>query len=104
MKQRKNPIRFREAWQGIRALLEDPDDTAQVFKIIRALSGNAGERQFQRFLASEHGPTILAEKRSLVFETPCTPLPFGDSARRRRRSLQQSSADPQALSSRRAVL
>ena len=66
MKQPRNPIRFREAWQGIRALMNDPDDTAQVFKIIRALSGNAGERQFQRFLASEHGPTILAENRSLV--------------------------------------
>lgn len=66
MKHRHNPIRFREAWQGIRALLANPDDTGQVFKIIRALSGNAGEREFQRFLASEHGPTILAEKRSLV--------------------------------------
>lgn len=66
MKRPKNPIRFREAWQGIRALLNDPDDTAQVFKIIRALSGNAGERQFQKFLASEHGPSILAEERSLV--------------------------------------
>jgi ubiquinone biosynthesis protein COQ4 len=66
MKRPKNPIRFREAWQGIRALMQDPDDTAQVFKVIRALSGNAGERQFQKFLASEHGPTILAENRSLV--------------------------------------
>lgn len=66
MQRRNNPIRFREAWQGIRALLANPDETSQVFKIIRALSGNAGERQFQRFLKSEHGPTILAEKRSLA--------------------------------------
>ena len=66
MKRPNNPIRFREAWQGIRTLMKDPDDTAQVFKIIRALSGNAGERQFQKFLASENGPIILAEKRSLV--------------------------------------
>jgi len=66
MKRPNNPIRFREAWQGIRALTKNPDDTSQVFKIIRALSGNAGEREFQRFLASEHGPTILAENRSLV--------------------------------------
>jgi ubiquinone biosynthesis protein COQ4 len=66
MKTRHNPIRFTEAWQGIRALLKDPDDTSQVFKIIRALSGNAGERQFERFLASEHGEAILAEDRSLV--------------------------------------
>ncbi len=66
MKHRKNGIRFREAWQGIRALLNDPDDTGQVFKIIRALAGNSGERQFEKFLASKHGPAILAENRSLV--------------------------------------
>ncbi|MFK7894868.1 MAG: Coq4 family protein [Myxococcota bacterium] len=66
MKPQKNPIRFREAWQGIRALIADPDDTSQVFKIIRALSGNSGERAFQRFLNGEHGPQILAERRSLV--------------------------------------
>ena len=66
MKRRKNPIRFREAWQGMAALMKNPDDTGQVFKIIRALAGNAGERQFQRFRASEHGPTILAENRSLA--------------------------------------
>jgi ubiquinone biosynthesis protein COQ4 len=66
LKRQNNPIRFRDAWQGIRALLIDPDDTSQVFKIIRALSGNSGERQFQKFLTSEHGPAILAEKRSLL--------------------------------------
>jgi ubiquinone biosynthesis protein COQ4 len=63
---RKQPILFREAWEGIRALLADPDDTSQVFKIIRALAGNSNERQFKRFLRSEYGPTILAESRSLV--------------------------------------
>ncbi len=66
MKPRSNPIRFGTAWEGIRALISDPDDTAQVFKIIRALAGNSGERQFQKFLRSEHGPTVLAERRSLV--------------------------------------
>ena len=65
-KRPNNPIRFRDAWQGIRALIANPDDTAQVFKIIRALSGNTNERQFQKFLKSEHGPKILAENRSLV--------------------------------------
>ena len=66
VKPRRNPVQLREAWRGIRALIRDPDDTAQVFKIIRALAGDANERQFQRFLASEHGPRILAERRSLV--------------------------------------
>lgn len=62
----RNPILFREAWDAIRALIRDPDDTPQVFRIIRALSGNSQERSFQRFLRSEHGPTILAEKRVLL--------------------------------------
>ncbi len=66
MKRQHNPIRFREAWKGIRILMKNPDDTGQVFKIIRALAGNAGERQFRRFQASEQGSTILAENRSLV--------------------------------------
>ncbi|MEM9177887.1 MAG: Coq4 family protein [Myxococcota bacterium] len=61
-----NPIRFREAWDAIRILMRDPDDTAQVFRIIRALSGNSQERAFQRFLRSENGPKILAEKRVLL--------------------------------------
>ena len=58
----RNPILFREAWDAIRALIRDPDDTPQVFRIIRALSGNSQERSFQRFLRSEHGPTILAAR------------------------------------------
>ena len=66
MKRRKNPIRIREAWRAIRALMKNPDDTGQVFRIIKALSGDSGEREFQRFLASEHGPAILAEDRCLV--------------------------------------
>jgi ubiquinone biosynthesis protein COQ4 len=63
---RRNPIRPIEALRGIRALLRDPDDTAQVFRIIRSLAGNSIERNFQRFEASETGATILAENRSLV--------------------------------------
>lgn len=66
MPPRRNPILFREAWDAIRALIRDPDDTPQVFRIIRALSGNSQERSFQRFLRSEHGPAILAEERVLL--------------------------------------
>lgn len=66
MKRPNNPIRLRKAWQAIRALLKNPDDTGEVFKIISALSGNSGEREFQRFLSSEHGAAILREKRSLL--------------------------------------
>lgn len=62
----RNRVQWREALGGIRALIADPDDTAQVFRIIRALSGNAQEKNFQRFVRSEHGLRILQERRSLV--------------------------------------
>ena len=66
MRERRQPIRFRQAWDGIRALIADPDDTVQVFKVIQALAGNSQERQFRRFLSSPHGPAILEENRQLV--------------------------------------
>ena len=66
MPPRRNPILFREAWDAIRALIRDPDDTPQVFRIISALSGNAQEKNFQRFVRSEHGLRILEERRSIV--------------------------------------
>lgn len=62
----KNPIRPLEALRGIRELIRDPDDTRQVFRIIRSLAGSSLEHNFQRFLQSEAGPRILAERRSLV--------------------------------------
>ena len=62
----RNRVDLREAWAGIRALIRNPDDTAQVFRIIRALSGDAQERNFQRFVRSEQGRRILAEERDLV--------------------------------------
>ena len=54
------------ALRAIRALLRNPDDTPQVFEIIDALSGNAGERSFQRFRSTPEGRRILAEQRSLL--------------------------------------
>ena len=62
----RNRIRPIEAWRGIRELIKNPDDTGQVFRIIRALSGNAFERCFQRFEASPTGAKILSDNRSLV--------------------------------------
>ncbi|HME71185.1 MAG TPA: Coq4 family protein [Myxococcota bacterium] len=63
-------IRPLDAWQAIRALLRDPDDTRQVFKIVDALSGKAGERIFRRFRATASGTRILEERRDLL-QTLC---------------------------------
>jgi ubiquinone biosynthesis protein COQ4 len=62
-RKRVQPMR---ALRAIRALVQNPDDTAKVFDIIDALSGNAGERSFQRFLRTPEGERILSEKRSLL--------------------------------------
>jgi ubiquinone biosynthesis protein COQ4 len=54
------------ALRAMRALLADPDDTAKVFEIIDALSGNAGERMYQRFVATAVGQQVLHERRDLL--------------------------------------
>ncbi|MEW6269630.1 MAG: Coq4 family protein [Thermodesulfobacteriota bacterium] len=62
-RKRIQPLR---ALRAIRALIADPDDTAKVFEIIDALSGNAGERLFLRFRATATGERILRERRNLL--------------------------------------
>ena len=59
-------IRPLDALRAMRALLRDPDDTVQVFRIVDALSGNSGERLFRRFRHSSTGAAVLREKRQLV--------------------------------------
>ncbi|MFN2377830.1 MAG: Coq4 family protein [Candidatus Binatia bacterium] len=60
------PIDLLGAWRGIRALLADPDDTAQVFRIIRALTGNSFERLYQKVMADPCGRVVLDEKRDIL--------------------------------------
>jgi ubiquinone biosynthesis protein COQ4 len=62
----RNPIRLREARAAMRELLENPDDTAQAFKVIAAMSGGSGERLYRRFRRSPTGARILDERRNLV--------------------------------------
>ena len=66
MKRARRPMQWLEAGRAIRTLVRNPDDTSQVFRIIRALSGPAADRQFERFRATEAGRRILAENRSLL--------------------------------------
>ena len=44
----------------------DPEQTHEVFELIEALAGNAGERHFQRFLRQPGSATLLDEKPDLV--------------------------------------
>ena len=54
------------ALRAMRTLLSDPDDTAQVFRIVRALSGGSFERYYQRTLADPSGARILDERRDIL--------------------------------------
>jgi ubiquinone biosynthesis protein COQ4 len=60
------PIQPLVALRAMRDLLANPDDTALVFRIIRALSGNSFERLFQRVLADPTGAVVLNEKREIL--------------------------------------
>lgn len=60
-------IRPVEAFRALGALFQNPDDTSQVFRVIRALSGRSGERGFQRFAQTQAGRRIL-EERSVLRE------------------------------------
>src|SRR5579875_3066296 len=55
-----------EAFRALRRLMADPEDTAQVFVIFRALRGKSGLKAFRRFAASPTGARILREKRRLL--------------------------------------
>lgn len=54
------------AFRAIKRLFADPDDTAQIFIILRAMRGNSGRRAFARFAASPNGAAILGERRHLL--------------------------------------
>jgi ubiquinone biosynthesis protein COQ4 len=54
------------AYRSVSALLADPDDTKQAFRVVQALGGGAGERLYKRFSATDVGHDVLRERRSLL--------------------------------------
>jgi ubiquinone biosynthesis protein COQ4 len=60
------PMQPMAAIRAVRELIANPDDTAQVFRIIRALTGNSFERLYQRVLEDPAGRRILEEKRDIL--------------------------------------
>jgi len=61
-----NRIRPLEALTALRALLADPNDTAQVFKIIAALSGGVRRRILRRLRTTPVGQRLLREQKPLA--------------------------------------
>ena len=62
----KRPIEWRKAFSAMRRLIKDPNATEEVFTIIEALSGDSLHQGFRRFVATELGREILADRRSLL--------------------------------------
>lgn len=63
---RKRRIQPLVAWHATKELIRDPERTDLVFTIIRALSGDAFEKLFQRVAADPVGRATLDEGRSLL--------------------------------------
>ncbi len=63
---RYNRIQPLVALRAIRRLIADPEQTHEVFTIIRALSGNALENAYQRFVTTEVGQRVLRNKIELL--------------------------------------
>ena len=55
-----------KAWNHFRKLIQDKEDTEQVFHIIEALKGKKGSRQAADFVQSPEGRALLADDRDLI--------------------------------------
>lgn len=62
----RTEIRVGDALKAMKALLVDPEDTAQVFRIIEALSGKNALRNAERMARSESGRRLLRERPDLL--------------------------------------
>ena len=54
------------AMGALKRLINDPEQTEEVFVVIRAMAGNSLERNFARFCTTEMGRSILREERDIV--------------------------------------
>ena len=61
--QRRRPLLARRA---LARLLENPDDTAEVFVVVRALSGRSFEKLCRKVRRDPLGKRILRERRDLL--------------------------------------
>ncbi|MDE1172514.1 MAG: Coq4 family protein [Parvibaculaceae bacterium] len=59
-------VRLLDAWRAVQALINDKEDTSQVFRVIDALGGTAEGKNFIRFASLPTGAAILREERSLL--------------------------------------
>lgn len=94
-------VQWRKARTALSNLIADPERTEQVFELIDALAGDAGERLFQRFLREPTAPGLLAEKpsllRTLSDRARLEELPAGTLGREYARFMRAGGIDAQGL-------
>lgn len=63
---------WRTAFDAIRKLLNNGDDTTQVFRIMRALNGDSTAKAYARFIATEEGGRMAYQRVELaqIFSQP----------------------------------
>lgn len=61
-----SPLRPLTALKAVGRLMQNPEDTGQVFVIMSALRGRSGARMLRRFRATPAGAAVLAERRRLL--------------------------------------
>ena len=66
MKSSARRIKPLVAVKALKRLVANPDNTEEVFAIIRAMSGDSLFRAFDRFKLTETGKRIIEEKRELL--------------------------------------
>ena len=60
------PGKIKRIVTAVRKLVEDKEDTSQVFVILEALSGKSGERAYKRFLKTKYAEKILNAEKPLM--------------------------------------
>ena len=66
MNKRRTKEQWLVAWEAFKRLIADPSKTKEFFVIINALSGPSLVRGFQRFVATEHGASVITKKMDLI--------------------------------------
>ena len=66
MNKRRTKEQWLVAWDAFKRLIADPSKTKEFFVIINALSGPSLVRGFQRFVATEHGASVITKKMDLI--------------------------------------
>lgn len=92
---------WRKAWHALKQLVETPEDTTQVFIIMRALAKDAFWKEYQRFRKTEFGQRVIREEielfNTLTDREYLAGLPAGSFGRTYHEFCQREGISPEGL-------